>query len=852
MQVMIVTHTGLGLLLVTLVIAFAAVHLLRVWKRRHPASIATGLLLILLSIVLMLTGLLILTDAASRDNRWAWWTHVAVSVAGPLLYAVHRKVSHSPGSRRSGVRFVTASAVVMALLLVFHVAERKPAAPGRAGETADFSPSPATLSSSTVAASEAILGRAPVAGQAARIGSAACEGCHQDVVAQWATSAHRFSSFNNPFYEASVAELRARNFSDHTASSEGFDGNARSQWCGACHDPALLFTGQMEQPIETLSQDAQAGLTCLACHAINSVHDQTGNGNYNLNDVQQDPYLFSDRPSGSVRRRLHDAVMKARPEPHRQQMLTPLSRQPEFCATCHKVSIPEAVNDYRWLRGQNEYDNWHDSGVAGNAARTFYLPETARSCQDCHMPLVPAELGDLAANDGLVRSHRFLAANTALPFLRGDGETVERIEKFLQDDKLRVDIISLRREETGQQLLLGLADEPREGDGVKVYAGDRITLDIVVRNVGVGHTFPGGTNDSNEGWLEVTLLDEAGHEWASSGRLAENGHLDPLAHVYKAVLVDADGRHVSRRNVPDIRATVFQNVIPPGAADAAHYRFIVPPQFAGRTMAVRARLMWRKFTRPFTEFAFSSNPESFEGFDVPPSLPVTEIAMDEAVLSIGGAEPPVSGNSNVDPWIRINDYGIALLREGDFRGAARAFRRVASLRPNSIEGPLNLARTALRAGDLPAAYENVGRAEEIQPGRPRVAWVWATVFQEDGRYDEAARLYRRVLEAFPRDRATWRNLGRTHYLNGECEPALEAFRQVLSIDPEDRVSHYHSMLCHRLLGSETEAAASQQAYERYQIDESAAVLTRQFRLQNPGANLMSLPVRTHDLVLTGP
>ena len=39
------------------------------------------------------------------------------------------------------------------------------------------------------------------------------------------------------------------------------------------------------------------------------------------------------------------------------------------------------------------------------------------------MPLEPAVLErDAAAKDGLIRSHRFLGANTALPHLRGDAE----------------------------------------------------------------------------------------------------------------------------------------------------------------------------------------------------------------------------------------------------------------------------------------------------------------------------------------------------------------------------------------------------------------------------------------------
>ena len=175
-----------------------------------------------------------------------------------------------------------------------------------------------------------------------------------------------------------------------------------------------------------------------------------------------------------------------------------------------------------------------------NAARTFYLPGAERVCQDCHMPLEEATLGDVAAKGGMVKSHRFLAVNTALPFLRGDSGTIARIEEFLRDEKLRVDLFAVRRENGGE--VLAPAGE------VAVSPGERIQFDVVVRNKGVGHTFPGGTNDSNEGWLEVTVADEQGRALAASGLVRQDGHVDPGAHFYKALLVDRHGEAIHKRN----------------------------------------------------------------------------------------------------------------------------------------------------------------------------------------------------------------------------------------------------------------------------------------------------------------
>src|SRR5204862_6636368 len=117
----------------------------------------------------------------------------------------------------------------------------------------------------------------------------------------------------------------------------------------------------------------------------------------------------------------------------------------------------------RWLRGQNDYAAWHASAVAGNGAGSVFRPPATQRCQDCHMPLEPAVLGDAGAKNGMVRSHRFLGANTALPHLRGDAEQERRT------------LANLR----GRASLALLWSGPSR-------------VDALMRARGVGHRFPGG------------------------------------------------------------------------------------------------------------------------------------------------------------------------------------------------------------------------------------------------------------------------------------------------------------------------------------------------------------------------
>jgi tetratricopeptide (TPR) repeat protein len=385
-----------------------------------------------------------------------------------------------------------------------------------------------------------------------------------------------------------------------------------------------------------------------------------------------------------------------------------------------------------------------------------------------------------------------------------------------------------------------------------LMVGERVTIDVVVRNLGVGHTFPGGTNDSNEGWLEFTVVDDQGRVLTTSGFLQDDRRLDPLAHVYKSVMLDGNGNPIQKRNAQDAQVVVFANVIGPGTADVAHYEFEVPPQLAGSEITVRARLLWRKFNRDYAEFAFESNRAGFRMFEDVPDLPVTEIAADTVTFTVARDVPSESDSPMTDraDWIRFNDYGIGLFLEGNTRGAVVAFDAVSRAAPDRIDGPLNLARTAIADGDLESAYSYLRRSEDLAPGDARAAWVWGAVLQEDGRYEEAALAYRRVLEVFPEDRAAWRSLGRTLYLDRDYQDAIESFDRVLELDPEDRVSHYHKMLCYKAVGREAEARVSEAAYEYYSVDETAQALTQTYRLENPGVNLMTQRIRTHQLILS--
>src|SRR5260370_20942777 len=143
-----------------------------------------------------------------------------------------------------------------------------------------------------------------------------------------------------------------------------------------------------------------------------------------------------------VVRTRHDCLGRATREPHRRTFLKPFMRgdTAEFCSSCHKVHLDVPVNHYRWIRGFNEYDNWQASGVSGQGARAFYYPKSPMNCADCHMPQILSK--DDGNVDGLVHSHRFPGANTAVPTANQDQAQYEFAKTFLQDKQLSADIFA--------------------------------------------------------------------------------------------------------------------------------------------------------------------------------------------------------------------------------------------------------------------------------------------------------------------------------------------------------------------------------------------------------------------------
>jgi hypothetical protein len=837
------------------------------------------------------SGLLLVGIGNTRDHKAILLIHVVVSLAAvAILFA-----------RRENFLVAKVSGVTAALVLVAGICYHQLVAHPEdhivnsrtvplsmnqegAGPNSPFFPSGANTSDGHLVPSAFFME------------SKKCGECHKDIYEQWKSSAHHFASFNNQFYRKSIEYMQS------------VVGTKPSKWCAGCHDHAVFFNGRFDRPIKEQidTPEAQAGLSCMSCHSIVHVGGSVGNGEFTMSYPPLHEVASSSNPA---LRKIADFVTYAAPEAHRRTFLKPFMRDSsaEFCAACHKVHLDVPVNQYRWFRGFNEYDNWQASGVSGQGARSFYYPKKSSNCADCHMPLVSSH--DPGNIHGRVHSHRFPAANTAVPFANKDQEQLALTEKFLKSGFITVDIFAvtpvtrqksdtemIRRagsvpqamtsfavgeeaEQTGPAVIrdVGTVAAPIDLSHVSLQPGATARVDVVVRTRTIGHFFPGGTVDAFDVWLELKGEDDSGRTVFWSGKVEDNGHgpVEPGAHFYRSYQLDAAGNPINKRNAWQARSVLYVRLIPPGAADVAHFRVHVPDDAKGH-IHFTAKLNYRKFSWYYTQFSYAGQPKSgqspfllasdhnsleysFDAKNIPadvsgqikghtPDLPITTLAQAQVSIPVSPQAPqwkPVASAGDRERW---NDWGIGLLLQGDLKGAEYAFRKVTAAEPGYADGWLNVARALIQEGETEAAKPFVEHALKIDPSLGRIYFFRAMIEKSDGDYDAALKSLKRVEAQYPRDRVTLNQIARILFLKREYAKAIEYLQRVCDIDPEDVQMHYTSMLCYRGLGDAAKANREEILFRRFKANESAQTITAKRRLASPEDNNERQLIHDHESV----
>jgi tetratricopeptide (TPR) repeat protein len=860
-QMMFLGHLVLGLLLVVPFIIFGIGHIKNSYNRPNRRAVRVGYGLFVVSLVLLFSGVALMrVEGFEIKNPTirsvSYWAHVITPLLAVWLYILHRlagpKIKWKVGLAWTGA----VAALVVAMVFLHAQDPRQWNVAGPKEGTKYFEPSFARTASGNFIPARTMMM------------DDYCMRCHEDAYKGWFHSSHHFSSFNNEPYLFSVRETRK-------VALER-DGNVKAaRWCAGCHDVVPFFSGAFDDPTfdDVNHPTAHAGITCTACHSITHIQDPPrGNADYTVEEPIHYPFAFS---TNKILQYINEQLVKAKPEFHKKTFLKPHHKTAEFCAPCHKVSIPFELNHYKdFLRGQNSYDTFLLSGVSGHGARSFYYPPKAQNnCNGCHMPLQKSE--DFGARffgtNGLtIHNHLFASANTGIAHLKNSPETVKDHQDFLKGS-LRLDIFGLKEGGTIDAPLTA----PLRPSVPTLKRGRKYLLEVVLRTMTLWHPFTQGTADSNEIWVDGSLKSGDRIVGRTGGRTGPYNSVDPWSHFVNVYMLDRNGNRIDRRNPQDIFTPLYNNQIPPGAGQVVHLAFTVPEDIR-EPLVIDMHLQYRKFDTIYMQHVM--------GQDYTNNLPITTIASDRVVFPIEGIDLPVENPpSPIEPaWQRWNDYGIGLFLKGDAGSekgeliqAEHAFLEVEKLgRP---DGPLNLARLYLKEGRLEDAVQALDRAGKFNPPAPRwtVAWLTGMVNKRNGFLDEAIKQLRAVLEDrypeldergfdFSKDYEIINELAQTYFERSKLERAdktkqrefldraIERFQATLKLDSENAVAHYNLALIHAQLGETELAGTHRKLHERYRPDDNArdrAIAIH--RSKNPAADHAAQAIVIYDMQRPG-
>lgn len=565
-----------------------------------------------------------------------------------------------------------------------------------------------------------------------------CGSCHADIAAQWQSSTHALASFTNPLYRVAIDRLRLDR------------GTKESRMCGSCHDLALLTSGALDEPeIRADDPRAHAAVSCTTCHSTTHA-TLDGNGSLTL---RADP-VFPSAPEDSTL------------EKHRARVASPVLRTAQLCATCHRSFLGDETGNASAFFGMDDYGTWHRSAYAGDGAeRPDHV--AAQDCRACHMQREQAVLGDVAAKNGTVPSHRFLGAHTTLAAMRKDDAQLARLQAFLRG-AATIDVSAARRGQ-GAWALPAERLSPKPGDVVEV--------DLTVFNERTGHRFPGGVLDNQGTTVEATITDAKGKRLGVT-----------RAQELRAQVVDAQGQPVQRRETHTFVAAVWNHTVPPRDARITRVRFTVPPD-AVLPLTIDAQIVHRARSPELMQLACdeSKTPRGqaflHAGFvALDPCVTQPETVIDHARLTFG--------QPSRDTWARALRYGLGLsvsLQEylDEAQGAFTHAAAIAKTPAQRGTSQWALGQLAGKRGQLDAALAHLAKAERLLGATPAIRKARGDAYGQVWRWKEAAESWRLAVEQAPTELGLWQSLAMASASTGDWEGALQAAQQGLWLQPRD-------------------------------------------------------------------
>lgn len=615
-QFQLILHVAIGLLAVVPCLYYQGHHIATWYRQKVTASMLMGYALTAVLMLCLLSGIVLTWRAAAGPRLPQNWDvlHLLSGFVATGLIVSHltsaflrrRQSARSDRLLAAAQRTYAIRIAALIALAGIAVAASGLAWPGSMAEKSlpesyrlskyseqfeeyrgsPFAPSYATTAGQTLVDPSYLSGSS----------SCGTAGCHEQILAEWEPSAHRFSAMNPSFQQIQ------RNFAADRGPEE-------TRYCAGCHDPISLFAGAKDiHNMDLAAPGMQEGCSCVVCHSIAQV-DQRGNADYVL--VPPRKYVWEG--TAGWKKRVSDFLIRAYPRQHLADYDRTLLRTPEFCGACHKQFIPEALNRFGLVAGQNQYDEWRKSHWHADD------PAKDLACMDCHMRLVTdssdpgrGEAGAVrrSRDDGAHRHHGTIATNFLMPQILHLPHWENQVR--LTEEWIR-----------GETVIPEIAHLWPAGPvaGVKIIApntaraGEEVNIRTVVMNQKAGHNLTTGPLDFMRAWVHLRVVDAQGRT------IAEWGAIDPKTRritdsagqehrignsrkegtlVLEGQPIDGDGKPILRHELWTMAGGKGKRVIFPGYSDNHSYIFRVPDSAEG-TLRILADFNYRRYRQEFLD-----------------------------------------------------------------------------------------------------------------------------------------------------------------------------------------------------------------------------------------------------------
>ncbi|HEY7127156.1 MAG TPA: tetratricopeptide repeat protein [Ktedonobacterales bacterium] len=136
-----------------------------------------------------------------------------------------------------------------------------------------------------------------------------------------------------------------------------------------------------------------------------------------------------------------------------------------------------------------------------------------------------------------------------------------------------------------------------------------------------------------------------------------------------------------------------------------------------------------------------------------------------------------------DSAIRLLRAGDQALRSGNYASAQNFFTQATSANPRSLDGHLRLAEILIDEGKFSEALAEITRVQRLAPAHWKIAWYTGRLLEAQGNLAAAAEQYRHLMADLPGELPPQQALARVSAQQGKGEEAVKLYTTVLKADP---------------------------------------------------------------------